>query len=103
MAECNGNGCKQDVTKTQFCYEAAVALAERTIKRLWLLCILLLLALVGSNISWVVYDASWSDEVTTTTTTYTADATDGGNAIANGDGSVTVNGTRNNDKDNNNP
>lgn len=95
MADCNGVGCNNQATKTHFGYEAAVALAERTIKRLWIMCILLLAALIISNVAWIIYEASYTDEIiTTTTTTYSSDATDGGNAISNGNGSVTVNGTR---------
>lgn len=100
MADCNGIGCNNQATKTHFGYEAAVALAERTIKRLWIMCILLLAALIISNIAWIKYETSFADEVITTTTTYTSDANDGGNAITNVDGSVTVYGTRRADAEN---
>lgn len=47
-----------------FCHEGDMARAERTIKRLWILCILLIVLLVGTNIAWIHYESQFSDEVT---------------------------------------
>ena len=71
-------------------FESVCARFERTIKRLWIVVILLTVLLVGTNCAWLWYEAQFSKEVTTET--YTSDATDGGVAIANGDGEVNVNG-----------
>lgn len=46
-------------------HESDMARQERTIKRLWILLVIMLLALVGSNIAWVVYENSFEDVVTT--------------------------------------
>ena len=45
-------------------YESAMARQERTIKRIWILCILLILCLVGSNVAWIIYENSFEDVVT---------------------------------------
>ena len=70
-------------------YELAMARAERTAKRLWIAILILIFLLVGTNIAWVYYENQFEDVVTTT---YEADAMDGGNAVINGEGSVNING-----------
>lgn len=44
-------------------HEAALAREERTIKRLWILCILLVVLLVASNFAWIVYENQFEDIV----------------------------------------
>lgn len=68
-----------------------MARQERTIKRLWIALILVIVLLVGSNCAWLWYESQFSDEVTTTES-YEANAENDGVAIANGDGGVTYNG-----------
>lgn len=70
-------------------FESVCSRFERTIKRLWILVILLTVLLVGTNCAWLWYESQFE---TITTETYTSDATDGGVAIANGDGEVSVDG-----------
>ena len=70
-------------------YELAMARAERTAKRLWITILTLIFLLVGSNCVWIWYNSQFEDVITTT---YEADAQDGGNAVINGDGSVNING-----------
>lgn len=67
-------------------FESVCTRFERTIKRLWILVIILTVLLVGTNCAWLWYENQFTDEITTET--YEADATDGGVAIANGDGVV---------------
>lgn len=69
--------------------ELAFAFAERMVKRLWVTILILIFLLVGTNGAWLWYESQFEE---TTTTTYEADATDGGNAVINGDGSVNING-----------
>lgn len=71
-------------------HEGDMSRMERIIKRLWIVVILLIVLLVGSNAMWVVYESQFSKEVTTET--YTAETDGGGTAIANGSGEVSVNG-----------
>ena len=40
-------------------YESALARLERTIKRLWILCIVMFLAFVISNGAWIYYESQW--------------------------------------------
>lgn len=46
-------------------HESEVARLERTIKRLFVLCVLLIVVAVGTNIYWIWYEAQWEDEVIT--------------------------------------
>lgn len=75
-----------------FTHEGMMARMERIIRRLWILCIIIFLALVGTNTYWIWFESQFEDEVTTT---YTSDATDGGNAIINDSGEVNINGESN--------
>lgn len=63
---------------------------ERTIKRLWITILLLIVLLVGSNGAWLWYESQF--EEVTTTESYEAITDDGGNAIASGSGDITING-----------
>jgi len=63
-----------------FFTEIALAMAERTIKRLWILCLTIFLALVISNICWIVYENSFEDMTTTVSQESTSDT---GNATIN--------------------
>ena len=67
-------------------FESVCARFERTIKRLWVLVIILTVLLVGTNCAWLWYESQF--QYVETSETYSADATDGGTAIANGDGVV---------------
>ncbi len=78
-------------------HEIIVAVMERQVKRLFILCLVIFAALVISNAAWIYYENTYEDVVTET---YTAETEQGGTAIANGDGSVTVNGESNLHKDN---
>ena len=46
-------------------HESEVARLERVIKRIWILCIILFIGFVSSNCAWIVYENSFSDEITT--------------------------------------
>lgn len=48
-------------------HEAAMARQERTIKRLWILCIIVIFLFVGTNIAWIIYENSFTDEMVTVT------------------------------------
>lgn len=74
-------------------FEGVCARFERTIKRLWILVIILTVFLVGTNCAWLWYESQFETVTSETATeTYTSDATDGGVAIANGNGEVDYNG-----------
>jgi len=50
----------------KYIHDAYTSMAERTIRRLWILCIVMFLALVGSNLAWLYYDSQFTEEETTT-------------------------------------
>ena len=65
-------------------HESAMARMERTIKRLWILLMILVVLLVGSNVAWIIYESQFVEEEWT----YEATTDEGGTAIANGSGEV---------------
>lgn len=69
-------------------HEAEVARLDKTIKRMFVLCILLIVIAVGTNAYWIWNESQYEDVVTTVT--QEVDGSDGGNAIIN-DG-VYING-----------
>lgn len=70
--------------ENQYTIDILSALAERTIKRLWIIIILLIVLLAGSWIWFTWYENQFVDE----SWTYEATTDNGGNAIANGEGEV---------------
>lgn len=66
-------------------HEAAMARLERTIKRLWILCIIVFSAFVISNAVWIYYESQYMDEVISVE----QDNTDGVNNFIRNDGSIT--------------
>jgi len=68
-------------------HEGMMARMERTIRRLWILCIILIVLLASTNGAWVYYESQFTDE--TLTVTQDVDSGDG-DAIVN-DG-VHING-----------
>lgn len=50
-----------------FVHEGEMARAERLNKRLWVLILILVVALIGSNVGWIIYESQYQTEVTTTT------------------------------------
>jgi len=68
----------------KFIQEMYAASMERTIKRLWITTILLIVLLVGSNICWIVYENQFED-----VTEVTQDVDTGnGEAVVNGIGDL---------------
>jgi len=69
-------------------HESIVASMERTIKRLWILCVVMFLSLVISNALWIYYESQFEDVVTTQSITQdvTQDSDSGGsNMFVGGD------------------
>ena len=66
MSDCRT--CKeQRQTVPYIVHEADMARQERTIKRLWILLIIVIFLLVGSNIAWLMYESSFEEVAATTT------------------------------------
>ena len=95
------NTVENQASVPYFVHEAEMARQERTVKRLWILCIIMFLALVITNGGWVYYESQFEDVVTTES--YESDATGGGVAISNGSGEVNYNGESEVYEDNEDP
>ena len=64
-------------------HEADMARMERSNKRLWIAILVLVVALLGTNLAWSIYEAQFIEEE------WTLEAqSDEGDAIANGSGEV---------------
>lgn len=53
------------VTIPYFAHEGEMARMERANKRLWVIIIILIVALIGTNAGWLYYESQFSEEVTT--------------------------------------
>lgn len=77
--------CKDNYKKTEpvpfIAYETAVESMRYTIKRLWILAILLALMLFGSNAAWIYYESQWQT-VETTEVSQSVDTQDGSAYVA---------------------
>lgn len=76
-----------------YAHEGVVARMERANRRLWILCIVLILLLAGTNGAWFYYENQFIDEVTVT---QDVESGNGGDAIVN-DG-VHINGESKTDR-----
>ena len=76
-------------------HESIVARMERTIERLWILCIILIVLLVGTNAAWLYYEKQFEDiKVTQEVDTGNGDANVTGiGDIFNGEGETDSNYT----------
>ena len=87
MADCNA--CKEKHKAAEpvpyIVHESDMARLERTIKRLWILLILLIVLLVGSNVAWIAYESQFTEEVVTTETEAEQESEDGSNYVVGGD------------------
>lgn len=62
-----------------FLNEMYSAVLERTIKRLWILCLVLIIMLFGTNFAWLYYEKQFED--VTESTTIEEDVSEGGSAF----------------------
>ena len=60
------NSCKERQKQAEpipfIAYESGMARMERTNKRLWVVVIILIVALIASNAGWIYYESSFIDE-----------------------------------------
>jgi hypothetical protein len=54
-----------DIDHVVYQAEANAVRLERTIARLWILLIITLILLVGTNIAWLCYESQFEDTITT--------------------------------------
>ena len=65
------NSCETESRKTSIpyvAYESAMARSDQNSKRMWIVILVLILALIGTNLAWIVYEAQF-DVVEETTIT----------------------------------
>lgn len=65
----------------QYDIDLLSAMAERTIKRLWIIVLVLIIALIGTNGAWLYYESQFQ----TVETTIEAEQGDGVNIVGGGD------------------
>ena len=83
---CNNCGTEnQNVNVPYVVHESAMARSERHNKRLWVVILVLIGALIGTNLAWIIYENSFEDYIITEEYDVEQDA-DGGdnNSIING-------------------
>ena len=80
------NENNKDVISNEAAYEILVAAMERQVKRLYILCIIIFIALVGSNVAWIMYENSFQDMSTLVTQEVSSD----GDAVLNGEGAGAI-------------
>lgn len=62
---CKDSRMKNPVSVSYIVYESDMARLERTIKRLWIMCMTLIVLLVGSNCAWLWHESQFEDVVIT--------------------------------------
>ena len=93
MAEKKCNHCGTDKNPGNVPYiahESAMARSERNSKRLWIIILVLIVALIGTNLAWIIFESQF-EVVEETSTTITQDNADGYNNYIGNDGDI-VNG-----------
>lgn len=85
--DCNTCGAKKPEPVPFQTHESDMARLERTIKRLWILLIIMLGLLIGSNVAWLIYESQFVEEVTETVETYTEGGGNAYGAIVSGNNS----------------
>lgn len=73
-------------------FESALARLERTNRRLFILCIILILLLLATNLSWIYYENSFEDVVVT------QDNANGYNSYIGNDGNINYGETNDKNK-----
>lgn len=99
---CNNCGSEnQNVTVPYVVHESAMARSERHNKRLWIVILVLIGALIVSNLAWIIYENSFEDVITSEE--IIVDADDNGNANYIGQDGNIYNGENNRKEENQNP
>lgn len=77
----------EEKSVSRYVYEGCMVRQERHIRRLWILCIIIFVALIGTNAGWIYYESQF--ETVTTTQEVTQDVDTGsGTAYVAGIGDI---------------
>ena len=55
----------EEKTISYYAHEGAMARMERSNVRAWTICVILIIAFLGSNAGWLYYECQYEDKVTT--------------------------------------
>lgn len=92
MSECNR------CTVPYAAHEAALARQERSNRRLWIVCIILIIALVATNLTWIMYESQLDTVIETDKTEISAEQDGSGiNIVGGGNINYGAEGTDNKD------
>lgn len=94
------NNCvteSQSITVPYVVHESAMARNERHNKRLWVVILVLIGALVASNLAWIVYNSQFEVVEESTETNITQENDSGDNNYIGNNGDITYGETENND------
>ena len=83
MAKTCNNCVVENVSVPYVVHESAMARSERHNKRLWIVILVLIGALIGTNLAWIMYENSLEDIV------ITQENDDGYNNFVGNDGDIT--------------
>lgn len=83
MADCNSCKTNKPDSVTYFEHEGTIALMERQATRLWIIILVLIFLLVGTNCAWLCYESQF--ETVETTQEVIQEADNGENHFVGGD------------------
>ena len=76
-------------------HEAALARSERNSKRMWIVILVLILALIGTNLAWIIYNSQF--ETIEESTVVEQENSNGDNNYIGNNGDINCGETENND------
>jgi uncharacterized protein (DUF1501 family) len=97
------DGCKNKsyteeekiMTVPYIAHQSAVARQERQMRRMWIVILVLIGALIGTNLAWIIYNSQF--EVVEESITVEQENDDGDNNYIGNDGDITYGEAENND------
>lgn len=97
------DGCKNKVyteeekmlTVPYVAHQSAAARQERQIRRMWIVVLVLIAALIGTNLAWIIYNSQF--EVVEESVTVEQENDNGDNNYIGNDGDITYGEAENND------
>ena len=93
---CNSCGTEnQNVNVPYVAHESAMARSERNSKRMWIVILVLILALIGTNLAWIIYNSQF--EAVEESTVVEQENSNGDNNYIGNNGDITYGKTENND------
>lgn len=78
-------------------YQATAARQERQIKRMWIVILFLIFSLIGTNLSWIIYNSQFEVVEETTETNITQENENGDNNYIGNNGDITYGEANNKD------